>query len=76
MLESVRHTIQESLRVCVASSRQHWVENVHGQAVLCAAQVLWTAAITHAIMQGMPALKQYYKDLQVLFTYFYLFVWH
>ena len=65
MVSSVRHVIQHSLRVSVSSTRHHWVENVPGQAVLCAAQVLWTAGITRAISQGMPSLKRYAQDLQV-----------
>lgn len=65
MTASVRHTIQQSLKVCVESSRHDWVSKVPGQAVLCAAQVLWAAGITQAITQGPQALKQYYQDIQV-----------
>ena len=65
MVSSVRHIIQRSLRVSVESTRHDWVENIPGQAVLCAAQVLWTAGITRAISQGMTSLKQYYQDILV-----------
>jgi len=67
MIASVRHVIQNSLKVSVSSTRHEWVENTPGQAVLCAAQVVWTAGITRAISQGMPSLKQYSQDLQVEF---------
>lgn len=66
MIAAVRHTIQKAIKVCVESSRQEWVSKTPGQAVLCAAQVMWAAGITHAIMQGPKALKKYYQDLQVL----------
>ena len=65
MISSVRHTIQQSIQTCIESSRHDWVVKTPGQAVLCAAQVLWAAGITRAIIQGPKALKQYYADLQV-----------
>ena len=65
MLAAVRHTIQQSLKTCVESSRHDWVAKTPGQAVLCAAQVVWAAGITRAIIEGPKALKQYYQDLQV-----------
>lgn len=65
MISSVRHTIQLSLQVCASSSRHDWVAKIPGQAVLCAAQVLWAAGITKAITDGPQALKKYYQDIQV-----------
>jgi hypothetical protein len=70
MIDSIRHTIQRSLQVCSNSSRQEWVAKIPGQAVLCAAQVLWAAGITQAITEGPKALKKYYQDLQVLYIHF------
>jgi len=67
MIDACRGTIQQSLKTCVESSRHDWVAKTPGQAVLCAAQVQWAAGITHAIMQGPKALKQYYKDLCVCY---------
>ncbi|XP_045030294.1 dynein axonemal heavy chain 7 isoform X2 [Daphnia magna] len=63
MIDACRHIIQQSLRTCVESSRHDWVAKTPGQAVLCAAQVQWAAGITHAIIQGPKALKQYYQDI-------------
>ena len=65
MIDSVRHIIQRSLKVCSNSSRQEWVVKIPGQAVLCAAQVLWAAGITQAITEGPAALKKYYQDIKV-----------
>jgi hypothetical protein len=65
MIDACRGTIQQSLKTCVESSRHDWVAKTPGQAVLCAAQVQWAAGITHAIIKGPKALKQYYKDLCV-----------
>ena len=65
MISAVRHTIQQSIQVCMNSSRQEWVSKTPGQAVLCAAQVIWASGITNAIIEGPKALKKYYQDLQV-----------
>ena len=65
MIDSVRAVIHESLHVCATMDRHHWVTNIPGQAVLCAAQVIWTADITKAICEGIPALKSYYQELAV-----------
>ena len=65
MIAAVRHTIHQSLKVCAEASRHDWVAKIPGQAVLCAAQVLWAAGITKAITEGPQALKKYYQDIQV-----------
>ncbi len=65
MIESVRDVIRKSLVACSEKERHYWVTNLPGQAVLCTAQVLWTAGITKAIIEGISALKQFYQELAV-----------
>jgi len=52
MRDTVRHTISRSLASYRSGSRQSWILQWNGQAVLSVNQIIWTRACEHAIRSG------------------------
>lgn len=65
MLKSVKDIIEKSLQdYTKAKSREEWVMNWQGQAVLAVDMIFWTSLAEEAMKKsGLAGLQQYYDKL-------------
>jgi len=65
MLKSVKDIIEKSLQdYTKAKSREDWVLNWQGQAVLCVDMIYWTSLAEEAMKKsGIAGLNQFYEKL-------------